>query len=76
MHNFRLRGAAIDVGETVRARDRTESLDKAAMNRTCEREPALPLIYRGPDETIRLVHQNQEATTSSTTMTCCSTGPI
>jgi hypothetical protein len=29
MHNFRLRGAAIDVGETVRARDCTESLDKA-----------------------------------------------
>ena len=37
------------------------------MNKTCEREPALPLIYRGPDETIRLVHQNQEG---ASTMDC------
>jgi UvrD/REP helicase N-terminal domain len=36
------------------------------MNRTCEREPALPLTYRGPDETIRLVHHSQEGEGAST----------
>jgi DNA helicase-2/ATP-dependent DNA helicase PcrA len=37
------------------------------MNRTYEREPALPLIYRGPDETVRLVHHRQK---SASTMDC------
>jgi hypothetical protein len=55
----------VDVIETVRAGDCTESLDKA-MNRTCEREPALPLKYRGPDETSRLVHHSQEGEGAST----------
>jgi UvrD/REP helicase N-terminal domain len=36
------------------------------MNRTCEREPALPLKYRGPDETSRLVHHSQEGEGAST----------
>jgi ATP-dependent DNA helicase UvrD/PcrA len=37
------------------------------MNKTCEREPALPLKYRGPDETIRLVHHDEE---DASTMEC------
>jgi DNA helicase-2/ATP-dependent DNA helicase PcrA len=37
------------------------------MKRTSKPEPALPLLDRGPDETIRLVHQNQEG---ASTMDC------
>jgi DNA helicase II / ATP-dependent DNA helicase PcrA len=37
------------------------------MNRTREREPALPQIYRAPDETMRLVHHNEE---DASTMEC------